>query len=243
MPWIESHSILIEHRKVREVAAILDIPAVYLIGHLHCLWHKVIELAEDGDITLWSEVDISYYSRWDKDPKVFYEALKNRFIDEKNGFKLIHDWLDYSRKYLYLKYHTNNPKLLKYIYKKYNYKGKPLGKPLGKPKGLLPNLTIPNLTIPNLTKDKGFDFEFIFNQYPNKDGKKQALKYFNSSVKTEADYILIQTALKNYLNSERVKNGYVKNASTWFNNWRDWIEPEKSKEDNRFDCLKNLKGG
>lgn len=108
---------------------------------------------------------------------------------------------------------------------------------------LTTNNNVNNVIIKEEKIKQGFDFEFIFKQYLNKDGKKQALKYFRSSVKTEADYILIQTALKNYLNSERVKNGYVKNASTWFNNWRDWIEPEKSKEDNRFDCLKNLKGG
>ncbi len=108
---------------------------------------------------------------------------------------------------------------------------------------LTTNNNVNNVNNVTINTKQGFDFEFIFNQYLNKDGKKQALKYFRSSVKTEADYILIQTALKNYLNSERVKNGYIKNASTWFNNWRDWIEPEKSKEDNRFDCLKNLKGG
>jgi len=67
-------------------------------------------------------------------------------------------------------------------------------------------------------------FNELWNKYPNKDGKTQAQKHFNTSVKTEKDWQDINTALKNYLISERVKNGYIKNGSTWFNNWRDWID-------------------
>jgi len=70
----------------------------------------------------------------------------------------------------------------------------------------------------------------LWNKYPNKDGKTQAYKHFNTSVKTKEDWLAINTALTNYLKSERVNNGYVKNGSTWFNGWRDWIdyvEPNK----------------
>src|SRR3990167_3827830 len=42
------------------------------------------------------------------------------------------------------------------------------------------------------------DFEKIWIQYPNKDGKKDALKHFNASVKTEEDYKNIQIAVANY---------------------------------------------
>jgi len=68
-----------------------------------------------------------------------------------------------------------------------------------------------------------FNFEKIWSLYPSKVGKDSALKKFKSSVKTEQDYIDIQTALNNYINSKRVKAGYVQNGSTWFKNWRDWI--------------------
>jgi len=87
-------------------------------------------------------------------------------------------------------------------------------------------------TIKTKTKTKKkhlFDFGSIWERYPNKDGKKQAEKYFNSSVKTEKDYTSINKALDNYLKSDKVKNGYIKNGSTWFNNWQDWIEVEQPK--------------
>lgn len=76
-------------------------------------------------------------------------------------------------------------------------------------------------------------FEKLWDKYPSKDGRKQAEKHFWASVKTDEDLIAIQKALQNYLvhlantDWKRPKNG-----STWFNNWRDfveWKEPEKAK--------------
>jgi len=72
-------------------------------------------------------------------------------------------------------------------------------------------------------------FEDIWSKYPNKAGKKAAEKHFISSVLNDQDLKDIGAALKNYLSSVRVKKGYIQNGSTWFNNWRDWVnwvEPE-----------------
>jgi len=76
-------------------------------------------------------------------------------------------------------------------------------------------------------KDKKaiFDFDTIWDQYPDKSGKKQAKKHFNVSVKNNQDWENIIIALNNYLQSGRVKNGYIQKGSTWFNNWQDWIDP------------------
>ncbi len=75
-------------------------------------------------------------------------------------------------------------------------------------------------------KDKGVigDFEEIWAKYPNKDGKKAAKSHFDSSIKTKQDWQDINKALTNYLKSEKVLKGYIKNGSTWFNNWKDWVD-------------------
>lgn len=72
-----------------------------------------------------------------------------------------------------------------------------------------------------------FDFKSILSKYPNKDGSKAAEQKFLNTVKTQEQFEAINRALDNYLKSERVKNGYVKNASTWFNNWQDWVDYEE----------------
>ncbi len=70
-----------------------------------------------------------------------------------------------------------------------------------------------------------YDFDTVWKLYPDKTGKKISETHFHTSVKTEKDFVDIQTALRNYLQSKRVQEGYIQNGSTWFNNWRDWITP------------------
>ena len=75
-----------------------------------------------------------------------------------------------------------------------------------------------------------FSFNTIASKYPNKDGSKAAERHFNKSVKTDKDWQDINKALNNYLQCKHVKDGFIKSCSTWFNNWRDWIDqkPEES---------------
>ena len=73
------------------------------------------------------------------------------------------------------------------------------------------------------TKEK-FDFDSIWLKYPKRVGKKMALKHFEASVKTKQDLDDMIKALTNYISSKRVAGGFIQNGSTWFNNWRDWID-------------------
>ena len=80
-------------------------------------------------------------------------------------------------------------------------------------------------------------FEKIWIQYPNKDGKKDALRHYKNSVKTAKDVSDLQIAVANYLKSPSVLEGYIKKGSTWFNNWRDWIDFKgiiKKETNNKF---------
>ena len=67
------------------------------------------------------------------------------------------------------------------------------------------------------------DFETIWAKYPRPVGKKEALRHFNASVKTEQDLKDIETSLKNYLNSARALQGFILDGSTFFNQWQDWV--------------------
>ena len=66
-------------------------------------------------------------------------------------------------------------------------------------------------------------FNKIWEKYPNKDGKKLALGHFLVSVNSQKNWDDINIALRNYLGSDTVKKGYIKNGSTFFNNWKDWV--------------------
>lgn len=71
-----------------------------------------------------------------------------------------------------------------------------------------------------------FDFESVWALYPKRLGKKEALRHFNASVKTDQDFKDIHTALERFMQSEVAKRElkFVPYGSTWFNNWRDYLE-------------------
>lgn len=103
-----------------------------------------------------------------------------------------------------------------------------------KKEGAYKGLTSPLQGCKDMDKDKDKDiggvggmksrFAEVWAKYPNKDGRNLAERSFKASVKTEQDFNDINLALENYLKSEKVQKGFVKNGSTWFNNWRDWVE-------------------
>ena len=77
-----------------------------------------------------------------------------------------------------------------------------------------------------------FDFQSVWKRYPNRVGKKASIRHFNSTVKTKQDFDNINKALDNYLQSEKVKKGFIQNGSTWFNDWESWVDMvEVKKED------------
>ena len=77
------------------------------------------------------------------------------------------------------------------------------------------------------------DFEELLKKYPNALGKKEASRHYVASVKTEEDKKNILVALENYLNHLQVnKWKKSKNASSWFNNWQDWINYKEEETKN-----------
>jgi len=132
MAWIELHTVLIKHRKIKKLARKLDIKPVVAVGHLTTFWGNVLELAESGDITKWDAQDIAEYACWEGDAGLFYEAMVNDgdgFIEERDGKRFVHDWFEYAGRYLKAKYHTYNPEKLKEIMA--NYAKATFRQPLG----------------------------------------------------------------------------------------------------------------
>ncbi len=109
------------HPKVVSSAKSLDIPKVYVIGHLISMWLGALEFAEDGD--LWRGDDESSLRFFESlaeipgDTTRFLEVFRrDRWLD---GW-LIHDWLDYTGDLLVARYSSHNRPLLVAIYQKHN---------------------------------------------------------------------------------------------------------------------------
>ncbi len=116
MSWIESHTVLSRHRKLKELAISLRLRPVYMMGHLHALWHAALEQQEDGDLSAWSDEFIADSSQYPGECSQYVRRLQEfGWLDGK----LIHDWLEYSGRYLETKYRTRNPKRLMEIWTKH----------------------------------------------------------------------------------------------------------------------------
>lgn len=126
MAWIESHTVLSRHRKVKDTARALRIRPAYLIGHLHLLWHAALEQAEDGDLTRWSDEFIAEAADFPGDAPQFVRLLRDHgWLDGR----LLHDWTDYAGKYLIGKYAKDHRDRLVEIWAKH---GKQYGKRIPK---------------------------------------------------------------------------------------------------------------
>jgi len=85
-------------------------------------------------------------------------------------------------------------------------------------------------------KDIVLSFNEIWSKYPMKAGKKEALRHYKATVKTQEDADNCEKALVNYLDHLTLPQNSYKhpmNGSTWFNNWQDfldWIEPPTKEE-------------
>lgn len=114
MAWIESHTVLRNHRKVMLLARGLQIMTAQAVGHLHLLWHAAIEQQEDGDLTNWPDELIAELAGYPGDATKFVALLAE--IGWLDGKKL-HDWWEYAGRYLTSKYRIANPTKLSKIKK------------------------------------------------------------------------------------------------------------------------------
>jgi hypothetical protein len=66
-------------------------------------------------------------------------------------------------------------------------------------------------------------FELFYEDYPRKERKKEARKFYLASVKTSEDMGKIESALDAYIAQCKKKDRqFIMQAGTWFNNWQDY---------------------
>ena len=226
MAWIESHTVLLRHRKVLQLSASLNLPPVYIIGHLHALWHAVIEQQEDGDLTTWPDAMIATAAAYPGDASLFVHELQaQKLLDGK----IIHDWLEYAGRYLTNKYRTSNPRKLKSILLKHKsvssqtkVRLKSVFSQTTRPNQ--PDLTRPDHTIPEDT------FDAFWKVYPNKTGKayaKQCWTALRAKATIPCLEIIIEAIEKAKKSTKWLDNNgkYIPNPATWLNQgrWDDVI--------------------
>lgn len=197
------------------------------VDSLISLWAFAGEYRSKGILYHMADEDIAIAARWEGEAQEFVNTLVDiGFLDNEDGEKSIHDWVEHNA-YAYYSDERREQAIQAARIRWDNDKDAPrIATSTARSYAPSPS------PIPSPKKDVHISrkFESIWKDYPRPIGQKLARKHFIASVKTDKDYTDIQKALENYKASENVQNGYVQNGSTWFNNWRDWInyrEPQK----------------
>lgn len=94
MAWIESHSTLRTHKKLKAFCDDLKISRAAGIGHLHMLWWWALDNRENGDLSDLFERDIAIACDWDGNPKALLKTLKKHNWITKEG--KINAWMEYA---------------------------------------------------------------------------------------------------------------------------------------------------
>ena len=228
MPYINVDTPLIRHRKFKKFKRLLNVDNATALGYLVSLWSNVLELAEDGEISKWSEEDIAEYAYFGGEPELFSKALAlngDGFIDIKGKRKFIHDWWDYAGRYLSTKYKTSNPNKLLYI--------KSLYKTDLKTDLKLPKDILQTDKIDNIDKIDKINIQKIREEYIR-------LKGFDPINLSSNDYSRMGRAIKTLLirangNTDLVMQGlqwqakqpYSWTLETLDKKWLDFMKPEK----------------
>jgi hypothetical protein len=107
MPYVEIHSELTDHPKMRRLKLLTGVSPVYLQAHLCELWKWTMLYAPSGDLTKYDAIDIAAAAAWEGDPRTFYNALAEcgiageaGFLRRVNGKVLVNDWHHYGGRIL-----------------------------------------------------------------------------------------------------------------------------------------------
>jgi len=105
--WIEFHTGLISHFKLKRLMRSTGWSQDTAIGKLCRLWAWAIEYAEDGDLNRFHREEIMQEIGIEEDADNMYlRFIHAEFINPNN---LIHDWLDYAGLFLIRTYASSRP--------------------------------------------------------------------------------------------------------------------------------------
>jgi hypothetical protein len=116
MIWIEFHpEEIIVKKKFYDLRVSMGWSVGECLGYLGLFWGRALKVREDGDVTGWAGGYVSELLGFGvRTSEKFLESLKlNQWIDKPNdqGRELIHDWLNYTARFLRGKYSKDKAKL------------------------------------------------------------------------------------------------------------------------------------
>ena len=100
MAWFKLESTFATHPKFKKLARRLEIPEVYVRGHVSTFWAWVLVHAPDGNLSSFDREDIAVAAEWPGDPEHFVESMVAvKLLDDLDGVLMVHEWMDRAGSY------------------------------------------------------------------------------------------------------------------------------------------------
>lgn len=224
MAWIKSYQELERHPKTLQLMSLMGWDVDVAISKLHRLWWWCLDYAENGELTKYTpEVISKSVGVESKTATHFIDSMCSVGFFDKEPTLRIHDWWDYAGGFLITRHkrHPEKWQAIKSLYSNsYSNSYREVPDKIRKDK---------KEQTPCLEYD--LEFKKIWEKYPSKTGVGKARERFIEKVKSKEDLDLINKCLEIYL-MHLVANSWKKpqNGSTWFNNWRDWVDFKESED-------------
>lgn len=227
MAWIELHQSLPSHRKTLDAADLLNLPPVYVVGHMTAFWLWALDNVPSGRLGNIGSRTIARAAQWDGDAEMFVNAITDAGFLERDGDGLtIHDWYAYAGK-LIDRREQNTQRM------------RDARAPATVPNRTQPNRTgpkdhaapngaepVPEKTkTPKPSKPTGYsvEFEAFWNDYPRRLSKAEAYVSYQKAQKRgvqPADLLIAARHYAEHCSNEGTEDRFIAHPTTFLNNDR-----------------------
>ncbi|EMI40533.1 hypothetical protein [Rhodopirellula sp. SWK7] len=199
------------HPKFRSLQKRLDLPIYAVVGILESVWMMAGQFADDGDLSRFTNEQISDAVDWSGDADELIDALVEfRWLDRIETGLMVHDWLEHCPKYVQDRLSKRQKRAdEKRVVGGCRGKSETVAENRGLPNPTQPIPTKPNQNtasndpvLPSKTKSKkkqartySADFERFWSVYWNKSNKATAADAFEDALAVIVDDSAIPTAI------------------------------------------------
>ncbi len=217
MAWIKSDVELENHPKLFKLISLTGWNKYEAIGRLHCFWYWTLKYAESGDLSKYTNLDLSQALGLPKESLIIDSLISAGFLDVEP--LRVHDWVERTGQFLKVKYHTSNPKKYKKIVDEHR---KALGKPKVSPKEDPDKIRLDKIRLDKTTTISEVEklvFGYFKNVYLTDDEYKKLVERYGAS----DAYVLIDR-LSSYISSRGAERKYKSHYATILS----WVLKDKN---------------
>lgn len=214
-PWMKVDTGIVHDRKTRATATALNITPHLFVGHLLALWGWAVTFAEDGDLSHFSDAELSSAAGWCKKQSLIAALRDHGWIDPDGT---LHEWGTWGGALAVERARDRRRKAGNSL----EVPGEIPGKDDGKSAGIPPRFPTQSKSKSKRERNQKA-FDQFWDCYPRKVGKPKAQSAYDAAVAAGADPDAILAGCIAYRDDPNRDPRYTAHPTTWLHRegWND----------------------